>query len=257
MKYYFTLVTFATILQIPCFMSLLVSYPLKKIFGMSFPMNISRKLLHYGFKWTNSIFFNTTFVQHPLIEKDKQYVYMANHSSFLDPVITSSMNHTPVSVAIDYSKYVPFLGWNMILMNMPFVKSPPEYVPTGITHKYSNLLNDPDNSDLALSIFPTGKRIFVKDDIHLSDLKSGGFVIAKHTGADIIPVYHNLIDAFNDVTKTYDSDKKVYCLMGQPIKTDGMTIKDLQTSYHNSLIELRDSVEKLKINETDRNNMNQ
>jgi 1-acyl-sn-glycerol-3-phosphate acyltransferase len=248
-KYYFTLIAFAAILQIPCFLSLFASYPLKKIFGVSFPMNISRKLLHYGFKWTNSIFFNTTFIEHPSIEKDKQYVYMANHSSFLDPVVTASMNHTPVSVAIDYAKYVPFLGWNMILMAYPFVKSPPEYVPTGITHMYSKLLNDSDNSDLALSIFPTGKRIFVKDDIDLNDLKSGGFVIAKQTGADIIPVYHNLIDAFNDVTKTYDSDKKVYCVMGEPIKTDGITVQDLQLSYHNSLTGLRDSVEKLKIND--------
>lgn len=256
-KYYATLITFSTLLQLPCFLSLIVSYPLKKLFGITYPMNVSRKLLHYGFKWTNSIFFDTTFVQHKSIEPNKRYVYMANHSTFVDPVVTSSLAFTPVSVAIDYAKYVPFLGYNMWLMDMPFVKSPPDYVPQGITRMYSNMLNDPNNSSLALSIFPTGQRIFVKDDIILSDLKSGGFVIAKYTGADIVPVYHNLIDAFNDVTKTYSPNNKVYCVMGEPIKTKDVEIQDLQLMYHTSLIELRNTVEKLKINETDRNNMNQ
>lgn len=251
LNYGTVLLFFLTIFQFPCFISLLITCPLKKLFGYKTPMKFSRELFHLGLKLTNKYFFKITFLKKPSIKKRERYVYMANHSSYADPIITATLSQMPVSISIQYAKYVPFLGFNMWLMNIPFVKNVKPHeksIPKGITTMYSNFLNHPDNIDMVFTVFPTGKRIFVKDDIHLTDLKSGGFVIAKNINCDIVPVYHNIIDVFNDTTKSFNLNKRVYCLMGKPIKTKDKSIDELKQLYYDALIKLRDQMEQLQHN---------
>lgn len=114
---------------------------------------------------------------------------------------------------------------------------------TGLVKMYIEYLEK--NVDAVLAMFPEGKRIFTRS-FKREDMRNGGFVIAKKTGMCIVPMYHNLIDRFDDVKREYNSQKKVYCLYGSPIDTVDKTIDMIKKEYYDAMIDLESKL-KLKL----------
>ncbi len=115
----------------------------------------------------------------------------------------------------------------------------------GLVKMYTDYLMK--NPSAVLAMFPEGKRVFTRK-FKLEDIRKGGFVIAKKTGMYIVPMYHNLIDRFDDVNQEYDSSKKIYCLYGTPIDTLDRSIDDVKKEYYDAMVVLESKLNSL-INE--------
>ncbi len=238
---------FGFILQIPCTISLFVSYILC-FFFRSKKMRIPYYLITCVLHWMDRIFFKITFIKNKMIDERKRYVYLANHQTFIDPIIAKkslSENQFLVSVVISYAKYIPLIGYNLYLLGIPFYKysSTGKGEHKGLVQMYSEYLI---NNKLAiLAIFPEGKRVF-DGQFNKENIRTGAFVIAKNTGMDIVPVYHNLRDSIDDVKKEYRANN-IYCIYGAPIKVKDREMNEIIEEYYNSMINLKNQIDVFKI----------
>lgn len=250
--YYFILIMFGFILQIPCFLSLMIAYPLFLLTKSRKVMKIPSFLQKRVFDWTDRLFFQTTYFKSQRIKENVRYVYLPNHQAFMDPVIARNVLTNPsqymVTIAIAYAKYIPLMGPNLAMMGIPFIgdKATGQLVNKGLVQMYTEYLQE--NKDAVLALFPEGKRTF-NDQFLLEDLRTGGFVIAKNLGQQIVPVYHNIRDRFDDVNQHYDKKPKVYCIYGDPIDVEGKEIQDIRLEYFNEMIKLKSQIDKLRGNE--------
>lgn len=249
LKYYFLLLIFAFFLHIPCFLSLMVFYPIYRITGRRELIAIPYFFLNRVLLWTDKIFFKIKFIKSHAINPEHRYVYLANHLTLLDAVIgrmaiDSMFDQYLVSVVISYTRYIPLIGINLRLLGIPFLHydTKGNRVSKGLVSMYSEFLQE--NKSAILAIFPEGKRIF-DGEFKRDALKSGGFVIAKNTGMDIVPVYHNLIDSVDDVKKEYRR-ANIFCLYGDPIKVGDREIKEVIDEYYQEMIKLQNTIKELK-----------
>jgi len=263
--YWFVLVIFVIILQLPCFMSLLLFYPLYLIFRSRVLLMIPNMLEMYSLEWADKLFFNVTFIKDHIDSASvkvvtpvgKRYVYLANHQAYMDPLIArkalvSLLTQTLVTVTISYVKYVPLVGMNLLMLGIPFLHydSSGKRISKGLVEMYTEYLKKNENTTLAM--FPEGKRVF-DGEFKLENIKTGGFVIAKNIGADIVPVYHNIRDRFDDVKKEYNTATKVYCIYGAPIEVNDRDINDVKKEYYNSMLTLRERIEVMKQQDKQKN----
>lgn len=155
------------------------------------------------------------------IPKDTAVLYVGNHRSFFDIVISYSMV-PPLTgyIAKEEIKKVPILASWMKLMNCLFLNrtNPKEGIKTILS------AIDMINSGKSVFIFPEGTR--AKSDDDLKDFKEGSFKIAQKTGCPIIPV------AFNNTSAIFEDHfpllKKSYVSIefGKPIYPDSLSGDD-------------------------------
>lgn len=249
-SYFLILFLFLFVFQIPAFLTIFIAYPIKIIFdilGLTFDhTQITNYLVRVGFYVTDKLFFRT---EHVTLNsnndlRSKRYVYMANHQSYIDPIIGSVIKIKTIIPVAGYLKYIPLLGYNAVFSGLPLVKyTPKKDKSPGITQQMIDILtHDPKT---ALTMFPEGQRNFL-DDFKLQDIRTGGFVVALNVGIDILPIYHNIMDRFNDDKMEYRSDKKIYCVWGEPISVSGKTIDQLKNEYYESMKKLQDYCDKLR-----------
>jgi 1-acyl-sn-glycerol-3-phosphate acyltransferase len=110
------------------------------------------------------------------------YVFVMNHQSMLD--IACAFTSIPVNlrfVAKEVLKYVPFLGWYMILTGMIFVNR------SSARKGVRSLARAADRirAGSSILVFPEGTR---SKDGRLLPFKSGPFVLALQAGVPIVPV---------------------------------------------------------------------
>jgi 1-acyl-sn-glycerol-3-phosphate acyltransferase len=239
---------FLFVFQLPAFLTIFIAYPIKIIFEI-FELKIDHTivtnyLIRLGLSMTDKVFFQIEHQKNPNIDSSKRYIYMPNHQSYVDPVIGGIIKNKSVIPVAGYLKYIPLMGYNAIFSGAPFVKYGPKTAPTesylrsrpSITEAMiSTLKND---TNIAMTIFPEGQRNF-HDDIKSGDIKTGGFVTATKVGIDIVPIYHNMMDRYNDEKMEYHTNKKIYCFWGEPIKVEGKTIEQLTQEYYERMKELQ------------------
>jgi 1-acyl-sn-glycerol-3-phosphate acyltransferase len=207
-------------------------------------------LLNCVLLWTDKIFFKIRYIKSHAIDPKQRYVYLSNHQTLLDAVIgsvalDSMIEQYLVSVVISYVRSIPLIGINLRLLGIPFLHydAKGRRVSKGLVQMYSEFLQQ--NKSAVLAIFPEGKRVF-NGEFKRDDLKSGGFVIAKNTGMDIVPVYHNLMDSVDDVKKEYKR-ANIFCLYGDPINVGDREIKEVMDEYHQQMIKLQNTIKEMKI----------
>jgi 1-acyl-sn-glycerol-3-phosphate acyltransferase len=245
--YFIVLITFVLVHQLPAFLSIIFAYLAKLVFGPCVKFDHTRftnYLIRFGLYMTDITFFGTKHIIDPEIDLSKRYVCMINHQSYIDPVVGGIVKNKTVIPVVGYLRYVPFIGYNAIFSGSPFVTYESKNDKSkSITQQMIDILKK--DTKASLTMFPEGKRTF-SDNILLEDIKTGGIVVAIEIGADIIPVYHNILDSFDDVKMEYVCGNKIYCIWGAPIKVQGKDINQLKLEYYENILKLRDMCLSLK-----------
>lgn len=240
-SYFVVLFFFLFVFQIPAFLTILIAYPIKiicDIFKLKIDHTIATNyLVRVGLCMTNKAFFGIEHHNKSNVDTSKRYIYMANHQSYIDPIIGGIIKIKSVIPVAGYLKYIPLMGYNAIFSGAPFVKYTPK---TKTRPRITDIMISILKSDtrMAMTLFPEGQRNF-EDNFKLEDIKTGGFVTAIDVGIDIVPVYHNMMDRYDDVKMEYHTDKKIYCVWGEPIKVEGKTIDQLKNEYYERMKELQ------------------
>lgn len=253
-SYPFVLLCFVFFYQIPAFLTILIAYPfgvLARYFNKQIDhTKFTNYLVRIGLYLTDKSFFRIEHVIDPSVtDLSKRQIYLMNHQSYIDPILGGVFKNKIIIPVAGYLKYVPVIGYNAIFTGAPlvtFIKGGDR--SKGTTQKLINILSQ--DTEASLSLFPEGQRNF-HDDIKFDELKTGGFVVAKETGMNIVPVYHNIMDRFDDDKYEYHNDKKIFCIWGKPIEVQGKDIAQLHLEYFESMRKLRSECFRLRNKEID------
>ncbi len=119
------------------------------------------------------------------VPDDKPVLYIANHRSFFDILVTYPLCKLPTSyVAKDEVKHIPFFGiWGTLMRVLFFdrhnAKASVKMILDGISR-----LKD----DTSIFIFPEGTRNKNKEQKPVLEFHDGSFKMAAKSGAPVIPV---------------------------------------------------------------------
>jgi 1-acyl-sn-glycerol-3-phosphate acyltransferase len=156
------------------------------------------------------------------VSADKNYVYMANHSSLID--IPALFAYLPFQFRIMAKKelfYVPFMGWHLWTAgNFPVDRSDPRKTAHSLRRVVEGI-----KAGKSLAVFPEGTR---SEDGRLQEFKAGAFKIALRAGVPIVPVAirgtHDLLPKHSLAPRP----GRVDVIIGKPIETSGYGEKQLR-----------------------------
>lgn len=165
-----------------------------------------------------------------LIKPDgKPIIYLANHQDALDIIAMGVIIPENVVVLAKKSiKYIPFLGWFMLLANNIFIDRKNKQSALETMGKVADELNE---KGLGVWIYPEGTRSG-QNDRSLLPFKKGAFFMAIEGKVPIVPIVISTYSPLYD-TKIKDFHDGIVTIKVLPeINTDGMKIEDV-----NKLIE--------------------
>jgi len=172
--------------------------------------------------WTPFILFvlgaKMTVVGLENIDKSKNYIILANHTSNLDiPMLTAGLPLVFYYVAKKEMQKIPFLGWIMTAAGIIFIDRENKMKAIRSMKIAGNKIKKGKN----VMIFPEGT---FDGSEGLLPFKKGAFHLAMHAQIDILPVA--IVNA-KDVWPEHSSLKlkpgKVELRIGKPISTMGLT----------------------------------
>mmetsp|Transcript_19035 Transcript_19035/g.46752 ORF Transcript_19035/g.46752 Transcript_19035/m.46752 type:complete len:370 (+) Transcript_19035:34-1143(+) len=157
------------------------------------------------------------------LDLNQHYVLAANHESLTDTALVYSVLHKRHLIAVGKKElsYVPVFGWLMYLGGHVVVdRKNHESAMKSMQRAEDSLIKRPRT----VLVFPEGTR---SRDGKLKDFKKGAFVLAIQTGLPVVPM---AVIGTGDLLK---ADKlgmrlkgKIRLVIGDPIKTKGMSYKD-------------------------------
>ena len=196
-------------------------------FNMDMRNRTSLAIVQFGFKcvWLISGV-KLTVEGYDNIPDDQAVLFVGNHNSFYDIVITYPLMKRPTGyVAKKEIQKIPFLSWWMYFVNCIFLdrKDPREGLKSVL--QAADLIK----SGVSVFLFPEGTR---SKDGKLHEFKDGGMKIATKSQAPVIPV---------GITGTPDlferqfpriKPAKVKVVFGEPIYTKDMSRAEQKTLAH-------------------------
>ncbi|PVU96476.1 hypothetical protein BB561_001150 [Smittium simulii] len=134
---------------------------------------------------------------------DKQpYVFIGNHQSMLDLVwLGSVFSKQAVIISKASVKFVPLLGWFMILADDIFISRGNKQSTSDLFKKASEILLE---KNVCVFFFPEGTRASHKDGPGLLPFKKGAFLLAKHAKVPIVPM------VASDLYNIYDAKRWIF-----------------------------------------------
>ncbi|EPY52353.1 1-acylglycerol-3-phosphate O-acyltransferase [Schizosaccharomyces cryophilus OY26] len=171
-----------------------------------------------------------------ILKTVKPAVIVTNHQSELDILVIGSTFQPNFSVISKKSlKYIPLLGWFMLLSNAVFVDRAKRADAIAVFTEAAQRMK---REKLNIWVFAEGTRTYAKEPL-LLPLKKGAFHLALQAQAPIIPVaVQNYSHIFHPPTKVFNRGEALVKVL-DPISTEGKTVGDL-----NSL--LNEAQDKLK-----------
>ena len=173
----------AVICILVTYFTLLVLYPFisQKTFSRIYEVMIGYAMLYLmlipGF-WS----FKITDYRSDKSWEDKRFVMVANHLSFIDSLISSSLPVMKKFMIAKIFTQIPIFGW--LTRNAGFVhadRNKPEVNKNSVNNAVETIR---DGS--SFFIYPLGYRQLTPND--LGEFKTGAFRIAKATGLPILPI---------------------------------------------------------------------
>ena len=187
-----------------------------------------RYVAHLNRLWSK-LFYALTFM--PLevkiseqIDKERSYLFCPNHASYLD---ISIMGNTPTDfmyVGKNAMEKVPVFGYMYRKLHITVDRN-------SLKSKHSSFVRAKEAIDngRSLVIFPEGG-VFAKHPPQMIPFKNGAFKIAIEKQIPIVPVtiLHNWIILPDDGRYLFTL-KKAKLIYHDPIKTNGLTLSDVDT----------------------------
>jgi len=172
---------------------------------------------------TEKIFFSSDIIYRDLILPTESYIFMPNHQSFLDGILTFLIPNKIVGIVIGYVAKIPIIGQVAKMLGFIFV-----YKTGGVVNMAVQKLKN--NVDTSLIIFPEGARFF--DGVfHPEKLRTGGFHIASQLKYKIVPIYLTFGNVLDDVNKKYNYDANSIIIVGKIIDTRNKDIATIMSEY--------------------------
>ncbi len=111
------------------------------------------------------------------------FIIYVNHTSLLDiPTVSLTTGRSVTWVAKASLAKIPFFGWALVQGHMLVDRGGGPSAARAMVEEASRRLAD----NQTLAIFPEGTRN--RGDVPLLPFKKGTFILAKHTGAKLVPV---------------------------------------------------------------------
>ena len=117
------------------------------------------------------------------LDKNKRYVFIANHQSALDiPVVYATIKHGISFIAKKELFYIPIFGWGMAAVGHVWIdRSNARKARSSIIRAVKHLRK----SRVSLVLFPEGTR---SADGTIGDFKTASFTLALQAGVQAVPV---------------------------------------------------------------------
>ena len=130
------------------------------------------------------------------LDKNKRYVFIANHQSGLDiPVLYTALNRTISFIAKKELFFIPIFGWGMAAVGHIWIdRSNARKARQSIIRAINHLRK----ASVSLVLFPEGTR---SEDGKVAEFKKGSFSLALQSGVQAVPVV--IHDSRNCLPKGY------------------------------------------------------
>lgn len=176
----------------------IISVPIlivETILRKAFPVAAEKSMLHIVQCAFRILLFITgtrvTTIGLDRVPEDEAVLYVGNHLSFFDTIISYSQMKTRCGyIAKDNLAHIPLLSWNMKFLNCLFLKRDDLRQGLETIHKAIEYINN----GISVFIYPEGTRNKSGDETQLLPFHRGSFKIAQRTGCKIIPVAFNNAD---------------------------------------------------------------
>ena len=168
------------------------------------------------------------------IEKDKTYIVVCNHLSYLDiPALFKTLPLNLHFIGKHQLKKAPFIGWYMRATGMIFINRENNREASKSLDEAAELIK---NGKTVL-IFPEGT---VSDDKTIKRFKKGGFSLAQKSGVDVLPIsLKGTSDIWSIDSNTTFNKGIVKINIGQAIPVKNIDLNDLTASTQKVVEELQ------------------
>jgi 1-acyl-sn-glycerol-3-phosphate acyltransferase len=219
--YAFVLFVFVILALFPC---LLVCLPFGKIRGGNIMYDLFRIM---GGLWLKLIGINHTVSFESIPEEDKQYIFIANHISYIDAVIIiCSISHHFRPIGKYELLKVPIFGWLYKFCVVTVNRSSAEDRARSLVDLRKIL-----DRGISILVFPEGT--FNMADEPLKEMFDGAFKLALETGKTIQPII--FLDAYDRMPyeslflMTPGKSRAVYLSPIDPSEFSGIDVKELKS----------------------------
>lgn len=198
---------------------------------------ISMKMIQFAFR-TVLVLTGTkvTVIGEENIPTDRSVLFVGNHRSIFDTLITYSLMKTPTGfISKKEMGMIPIFRWWMrnircLFLDRDDIKQGMQTILTAI---------DMIKEGINVFIFPAGTRS--KTEGEFPAFKGGSFKVATKSGCDVVPVsLHYLGDVFED-NKPKVKPVEVIVRFGEPIATKDLpreVLKDIPTKAYEDVVRM-------------------
>jgi 1-acyl-sn-glycerol-3-phosphate acyltransferase len=136
---------------------------------------------NFNLLWIAGIKLNVTGLEK--LQKNKRYVFIANHQSGLDiPVLYAGLKRSISFIAKKELFYIPIFGWGMVVVGHIWIdRSNARKARDSILRAVKHL----QKAQVSLILFPEGTRSV---DGTVGEFKKGSFSLALQAGVEVVPV---------------------------------------------------------------------
>ena len=165
----------------------------------------------------------TTLVHEERLLEHRPCIFVCNHQSLLDvPVLARAYKPGAVVIAKKELVNIPFFGWLYDVTGNIRIDRKNTQHAVGRLKEAEDAIRE---RRVAVWIFPEGTR--GKEAGVMLPFKKGGFVMAVHTGAPLVPVVVSPLKPASDLKRWRLRRNDVEVRVLEPIPTDGLTDADL------------------------------
>ena len=178
-------------------------------------------------------------IVHPSIEKNKNYIFCANHFSYLDIPVMGFAPNNFVFVGKSSIKKAPLFGYMFDKLHIAVNRA--SKVKSYNTYKRAS---DVIKNGRSVAMFPEGG-ILTKNPPNMTRFKDGAFRIAIEQQISVIPVTipFNWI-VLPDKKEINLKNGKLKIVFHEPIETKGMASEDMQSLKYKTFQIIDDQLKK-------------
>ena len=170
------------------------------------------------------------------VPKDRSVVYVGNHRSYFDIILTYKLSNRPTSyIAKSELQKIPFFGfWGKMMMVLFFDKKDMKASLKMILEGIDRLKNG-----VSVFIFPEGTRNRAPEVKPLTEFHNGSFRLASKSGAPVIPVALYKTDDIWEAHSPWAKKASVTIRFGQPVYFADLSPEDQKKpgDYFKNLVE--------------------